>query len=116
MNNYNLILTEKQRKLSALSSGNIDKYEYLAGEKILPSDQRRLVEKAKFTYSSLGKALEKQKQKQLKSKGKQIKTLEEHEEKLYQLNLAMKRSLLTLLKQKHIFDELANERMGEIQI
>ena len=26
-------------KISALSSGKIDKYEYLTGEKILPSDQ-----------------------------------------------------------------------------
>ena len=30
--------------LSALSSGKIDKYEYLTGEEILPSDQRRIIE------------------------------------------------------------------------
>ena len=42
--------------LSALSSGKIDKYEYLTGEEILPSDQRRIIEQAKFTYSPLGKA------------------------------------------------------------
>ena len=41
-------------------SGKIDKYEYLTGEEILPSDQSRLTEQAKFTYSSLGKAFEKQ--------------------------------------------------------
>ena len=53
-------------KISALSSGKIDKYEYLAGEEILLSDQRKVMEQVKFTYSPLGKALEKQKKKQLK--------------------------------------------------
>ena len=48
-------------KISALSSGKIDKYEYLAGEEILLSDQRKVMEQVKFTYSPLGKALEKQK-------------------------------------------------------
>ena len=46
--------------MSALSSGKIDKSEYVIGEEILPSDQRRVIEQAKFTYSSLEKALEKQ--------------------------------------------------------
>ena len=39
-------------KISALSSGKIDNYEYFTGEKILPSDQSRIVEQAKFTYFS----------------------------------------------------------------
>ena len=47
-------------KTSALSSGKIDKYEYLPGEEILPSDQSRIIEQAKFTYSNLEKAFEKQ--------------------------------------------------------
>ena len=47
-------------KISAWSSGKIDKFEYLTGEEILPSDQSRIIEQAKFTYSSLGKALKKQ--------------------------------------------------------
>ena len=47
-------------KISALSSGKIDKYEYLTGEEILSSDQRRVIEQVKFTYSHLGKSLEKQ--------------------------------------------------------
>ena len=46
-------------KISALSSSKIDKYEYLTDEEILPSDERRIIEQAKFTYSSLGKAFEK---------------------------------------------------------
>ena len=47
-------------KRSPLSSGKNDKYEYLTGEEILPSDQKRVIEEAKFTYSPLGKAFEKQ--------------------------------------------------------
>ena len=34
--NYNTIVTEKQQKISALSSGKIDKYEYLIDKEILP--------------------------------------------------------------------------------
>ena len=37
-------------KISALSSGKIDKYECLTGKEILPSDQSRIIEQAKFTY------------------------------------------------------------------
>ena len=47
-------------KISSLSSAKIDKYKYLTGEEILPSDQSRIIEQAKFTYSPLGKAFEKQ--------------------------------------------------------
>ena len=47
-------------KITALSSGKTDKYEYLTGEEILPSNQKQIIEQAKFTYSPLGKAFEKQ--------------------------------------------------------
>ena len=56
-------------KISAILSGKIDKYEYLTGQEILSSNQRQMIEQAKFTYSPLGKAL-KNKQKQLKIKEK----------------------------------------------
>ena len=46
--------------ISTLSSGKIDKYEYLTGEEILPSNQQQLIEQAKFTCSPLGKAFQKQ--------------------------------------------------------
>ena len=59
LKNYNMILKKRQQK-SALSSSKIDKYEYLTGEEILPSDQRRVIEQAKFSYFPLGKAFEKQ--------------------------------------------------------
>ena len=58
-------------KISALSSGKIDKYEYLTGEEILASDQTRIVEQAKFTFSPIGKAFENQiKQLKIKEKNK----------------------------------------------
>ena len=54
----------------ASSSGKIHKYEYLTGENILPSNQQQVIEQARFTYSTLGKAFE-----------KQIKTIEAQGEK-----------------------------------
>ena len=46
-------------KISALTSGKIDKYQYLTGEEIF-ANQRQIIEQAKFTYSPLRKAFEKQ--------------------------------------------------------
>ena len=57
-------------KTSALSSGRIYKYEYLTGEGMLPSIQQQIIEQARFTYSPLGKAFE-----------KQIKTIEDQGQK-----------------------------------
>ena len=31
-------------------SGKINKYEYLTGEEILPSNQQQIIEQARFTY------------------------------------------------------------------
>ena len=62
-------INREASKISALSSGKIDTYEYLTGAEILPYNQHQMIEQAKFTYSPLGKAFEKQK-KQLKIKEK----------------------------------------------
>ena len=48
-------------KVLALSSGKIRKYEYLSSEDILPFNQNQITEHARFTYSPLQKAFEKQK-------------------------------------------------------
>ena len=40
-------------------AGKIHKYEHLTGEDTLPSNQQQIIEQAKFTFSSLGKAFEK---------------------------------------------------------
>ena len=34
-------------------------YDYFIGKEILPSNQKQIIEQAKFTYSRLGKAFEK---------------------------------------------------------
>ena len=70
-------INREAAKISALSSGKIDKYEYLTGEKILPSNQQQIVQQAKVTYSPLGKALEKQK-KTIEDQGeKQVKSIQD---------------------------------------
>ena len=64
-------ISREAEKISALSSGKIDKYEYLTGEEIFPSNQQQMIEQAKFTDSPLGKAFEKQaKQSKIKEKNK----------------------------------------------
>ena len=63
-------INREAAKISALSSGKIHKYEYLTGEDILPSNQQQIIEQARFTYSPLRKAFE-----------KQIKTIEDQGQK-----------------------------------
>ena len=58
-------VNRKSAKMSSLSSGKIDKYEFLTEEKILPSIQRQIIKQAKFAYSPLGKTFEKQTEKQV---------------------------------------------------
>ena len=75
-------INREAAEISALSSGKVDEYEYFTCEEILPFDQRRVIERAKFTYSPLGKALEKQR-KTIEDRGKkQIKATEEHGKQL----------------------------------
>ena len=69
-------INREAAKISALSSGKLDKYEYLTGEEILPSNQQQIIEQTKFTYSPLGKAFEKQ-TKTIEDQGKkQVDALE----------------------------------------
>ena len=69
-------------KISALSSGGIDQHEYLIGEQILPSDQSRILEQAKLTYSPFGKEFEKH-IKTIEDKGKKQMALEEQGKQLF---------------------------------
>ena len=63
-------INREAANISALSSGKIHEYEYLTGEDIFTYNQQHIIEQAKFTYSSLGKAFE-----------KQIKTNEDQDQK-----------------------------------
>ena len=70
-------INRKAAEISALSSGKIDKYEYLTGQDILPFNQQQVIGKAKFTYFSLEKMFEKQ-IKTIEDQGEQqIKALED---------------------------------------
>ena len=53
-------INREAAKISAISSGKIDKFEYFTGVEILPSNQRQIIEQAKFVYSPLRNAFEKQ--------------------------------------------------------
>ena len=59
MEKYNAILTEKQRNYQDYHQVKLVIMNFLSKE-ILLSDQRRITGQAKFTYSLLGKAFEKQ--------------------------------------------------------
>ena len=99
-------INREAAKISALSSGKIDKYEYLTGVEILPSNQKQIIEQAKFTYSPLGKAFE-----------KQTKTTEDQGEK--QIKAIQNQGQIKTIK-KYIYDDkdspliLKQKRLKEI--
>ena len=100
-------------KISALSSGKIDKSKYLTGEKVLCSNQRQVIEQAKFTYSPLGKAFKKQTRIIVEQGREQNEAIQVHGKQL--LKSSSKKEFLLLLKQKEIFSEFSNERIKKIQ-
>ena len=53
-------INREAAKISALSSGKIDHYEYLTGEEILPFNKKQIIEQSGFAYSPLGKFFEKE--------------------------------------------------------
>ena len=102
-------------KMSALSSGKINKYESLTGKEILSSNQKEIIKQTKFTYSSLGKAFEKQTKTIKDQRKKQIdalNTLKPKETKAINDNKFDDKE--KSLKYKEIYDELSNQRIGEI--
>ena len=52
-------INEETTKISALSSGKIDKYKYFSSEERFLSNRSQIIEQAKFTYSPLRNSLEK---------------------------------------------------------
>ena len=108
-------LNREAAKISALSSGKIHKYEYLTGEDILPSNQQQIIEQAKFTYSPLGKAVEKQ-IKTIEDQGnKQIKAIQDKGKiKTIQKYAYDTEDTPLISKQKEMFNELVDERLKKI--
>ena len=107
-------INREAAKISALSSGKTDKYEYLTGEEILPSNQQQIIQQTKFAYFPLGKAFE-----------KQIKTIEDQGEKqtkaiqdkhLVNINKDVDyKDKLLLSKEREIFKDIYNKRLDKIE-
>ena len=106
-------INREAAKTSALSSGKIDKYEYFTGEEILPSNQQQIIQQAKFTYSPLGKAFEKQ-TKTIEDQGeKQIKTIQYNKRQL--INDDDYKYKLLISKEREIFKDIYNKRLDKIE-
>ena len=98
-----------------MSSNKFNKYEYLTGGEILPSNQEQIIEQAKFTYSPLGKSFQKQ-IKTIEVQGKkQIKAIQNqgHVKAIKKYTYNDEDSPL-ILKQNEFFNKLVDERLDEI--
>ena len=103
-------INREAAKISASSSGKIHEYEYLTGQDILPYNQQQIIEQAKFTYSALGKAFE-----------KQIKTIEDQRKKQVDALKYLNPKAITYKSDddnatisKEIYNEILEKRMDEI--
>ena len=101
-------INREATKISALSSRELNKYEYLTGEDILPSNRQQIIEQARLTYSPLGKAFEEQ-TKTIEDQGKKqvdaLENLKPKEEKKPIENKSNNQSKATI-----IFNDLINKR------
>ena len=109
-------INREAAKISALSSGKIDKYEYLTGEEILPSNQQQIIQQAKFAYSPLGKALEKQ-IKTIEDQGKkQVKAIQDNKQSVnININKDDYKDKVLLSKEREIFKDIYNKRLDKIE-
>ena len=100
-------------KISALSSGKFNKYEYLTGEEVLPSNKQQIIEQAKFEYSPLGKAFEKQ-TKTIEDQGeKQIKAIQSNKQQLIREDDYKNKLLIS--KERQIFKDIYDKRLDKIE-
>ena len=106
-------ISREAAKISALSSGKPDKYEYLTGEEILPSNQQQIIQQAKFNYFPLGKALKKQR-KTIEDQGeKQIKAIQD--KNIVNIDKDDYKNKLLLSKEREIFKDIYNKRLDKIE-
>ena len=108
-------INREAAKISALSSGKTDKYEYLTGEEILPSNQQQIIQQAKFTYSPLGKAFEKQ-IKTIEDQGeKQVKAIQDNKHLVNINNDDDYKDKLLLSRETKTFKDIYNKRLNKIE-
>ena len=87
-------LDREAAKISALSSGELEKYEYLAGEDL--GYKQDVTQKAEFEYSSLGKVFNKEFDETDQKEGllKRLKSIEgKNKEQLDEIEYQRKRQL-----------------------
>ena len=104
---YNI--NREAAKISALSSGKLDKYEYLTGEEIVPSNQQQIIQQAKFNYSPSGKAIEKQRKTIEDQEKEQVKAIQDNNQ-LISINKDDYKDKLLLSKEREISKDISNKR------
>ena len=107
-------INREAAKISALSSGEIDKYEYLTGEEILPSNQQQIIQQAEFNYFPLGKAFEKQIKTIKDQVEKQVKAIQDNKQ-LVNINKDDYQDKLLHSKEREIFKDIYNKRLDKIE-
>ena len=100
-------INREATKKSALLSGKIKKYKYLAGEDVLPSDHKRVIEQAKFTYFLLQKGFRNTNKNDSRARKKQIDAITDQNEKLG--------ALANRYSYKKIVKELVKERLDKMK-
>ena len=108
-------INREAAKISTLSSGKIDKYEYLTGKEILSYTQQQIIKQAKLTYAPLVKVFEKQ-TKTIKEQGeKQIKAIQDKRpiKSIEKFTNDINDSPI-VLKEKEIYNKLTEESLEKI--
>ena len=111
-----MILIERLQKYRLYRQAKIDKYEYLTGEEILPSNKQQIIEQAKFTYFPLRKAFQKP-TKTIEDQGeKQIKAIQDKDfSKSIEKAKFDSDDDFAILRQKELYNELTEEKKTEIK-
>ena len=106
-------INREAAEISALSSCKLDKYEYLIGEEILPSNQQQIIQQTKFNYSPLGEAIEKQ-IKTIKDQGeKQEKAIQDKQ--IVNINKDDYKDKVLISKERELFKDIYNKRLDRIK-
>ena len=115
-------INREAAKILAVSSNKIDKYEYLTEEEILPSNQKQIIEQAKFTYSPLGKnkfekqSIWKTNKNNWRSRKKEVQALKHLKDRKNQpANAYDYEDELLISKQRKIFKNIFNKRLDKIK-
>ena len=80
----------------------------------MPSNQRQITKQGKFTYSSLGKAFEKQTKTIEDQREKQIRGIQDNKKNQLDNKKLLGNNELLLSKERQIFKEIYNKRLDKI--